>query len=57
MINLLKSLNTNYDLSSCTHLTENLLKIEVAKVNAQVDWIIEKNKNLTIGKYFYNNKY
>ncbi len=57
MINLLKSLNANYDLSSRTHLTENFLKIEVAKINAWVDQIIEKNKNFTIGKYFYNNKY
>jgi hypothetical protein len=34
MVNCLKSLNANYDPSSRTRLTENLLEAEVAKVNA-----------------------
>lgn len=53
IINLIKSLNANYNPPSCTHLTETLLESEVTKVNAKIDRIIEKNVNLTIGKYFY----
>jgi len=37
MINLIKTLNANYDPPSRTHLTENLLENEVAKVNAKVN--------------------
>ena len=52
MVNYLKSLNANYNLPSYTHLTENLLEAEVAKVNARVNLVIEKSENLTIGKFF-----
>ena len=55
IINLLKSLNANYDPPSRTRLTETLLETEVAKVNARVDRIIERNENFTIGKYFTTN--
>lgn len=55
IINLLKNLNANYDLLSHIHLIETFLKTEVAKVNARVDRIIERNKNFTIGKYFTTN--
>ena len=52
MVNCLKSLNANYDPPSRTCLTENLLKAEVAKVNARVNLVIEKSENLTIDKFF-----
>jgi len=55
MINLLKSLNANYDPPSRKRLTEVLLENEVARVNVRVNRIIEKNENLTIGKFFYIN--
>ncbi|CAB4444471.1 unnamed protein product [Rhizophagus irregularis] len=48
IINLLKSLNANYDPPSRICLTETLLETEVAKVNARVDRIIERNENFTI---------
>lgn len=51
MINLIKSLNANYDPPSRTRLTGNLLETEVAKVNARVNRIIEKNENITIGNF------
>src|ERR1043165_3239440 len=53
MINLLKSLNANYDPPSRKRLSETLLENEVAKVNTKVNRIIEKNENFTIGKYLY----
>ncbi|POG66160.1 hypothetical protein GLOIN_2v1780924 [Rhizophagus irregularis DAOM 181602=DAOM 197198] len=46
IINLLKSLNANYNLPSHIRLTEILLETEVAKVNAKVDQIIERNEIL-----------
>lgn len=49
MINLIKSLNTNYDPPSRTRLTETLLESEAAKVNSRVNRIIEENENFTIG--------
>ena len=52
MINLIKSLNANYDPLFRTRLTKTLLENEVAKVNARVDRIIEDSENLTIGKNF-----
>jgi hypothetical protein len=53
MINLLKSLNANYDLPSRKHLSKTLLENEVAKVNARINRIIEKDENFTIGKYYF----
>jgi hypothetical protein len=53
MINALKSLNANYDPPSRKRLSEALLENKVAKVNARVNRIIEKNENFTIGKYLY----
>ncbi|CAG8780656.1 11592_t:CDS:1, partial [Rhizophagus irregularis] len=41
-------LSANYDLPSCIYLMETLLEIEVAKVNARIDQIIERNENFTI---------
>jgi hypothetical protein len=53
MINVLKSLNANYDPPSRKRLSETLLESEVSKVNARVNRIIEKNDNFTIGKYIF----
>ena len=53
MVNFLKSLNTNYDPSSRTRLSENLLESEIAKVNTRVYRIIEKNENLTLDKFLF----
>jgi hypothetical protein len=53
MINLLKSLNANYDPPSCKRLSKTLLKNKVVKVNARINRIIEKDENFTIGKYYF----
>ena len=52
MINLLKSLNANYDPSSRACLTETLLENEVDRVNICVNKIIEKMKILLLVSFF-----